>query len=175
MSIGYISGGALDREGKERAEDVDICASSSGAIVLVRKRQVKVVASQLIRRCDPAETPGGVSPVRSRSEVGQLPRVGGNRLSGNFTGPNGAILFDRSDFRVGTQIVQIIVGELSGVTIDEFVLVDDVAWGGRDFDFGGVDVGSERHPLLEGDDVTARDGAFSLRNSEEGCHWGKVP
>jgi len=74
-----VSGGALDREGKEHANDIDNCAGPSGAIVLVREVQVLVTAGQLVQRCDPAKTPGGVSPVKNLSE-GQFSRVrGGER------------------------------------------------------------------------------------------------
>ena len=75
---------------------------------------------------------------------------------------------------MGAQIVQVILGELSGVAVDETELVGDVACGGRDFGLGGANVGSERRLPLEGNDVPAGDGVFSLRNSEEGSHRGKV-
>ena len=42
-----VSGGALDREGKEHTEDVDVYATPSGALVLVLKGQVGVIAGQL--------------------------------------------------------------------------------------------------------------------------------
>ena len=63
-----VSGGASDREGKKDTNDVDICAFPSGAIVLVLKVQVLVIAGQFHLRCDPTEAPGGVSPVKGRSE-----------------------------------------------------------------------------------------------------------
>ena len=87
---------------------------------------------------------------------------------------NGAVLFDRSDLRVGAQIVQVILGELSGVTIDETVLVGDVARGGRDFALDGANVGGEGSLPLEGDDVPSSDRFFGFRNGEKGGHWGKV-
>ena len=67
----------------------------------------------------------------------------------------GTVLFDRIDIRVGAQIIQGFVGELSGVTVDEAELVGDIAR-------GGANVGSERHPRLEGNDVSAGDGFFLL-------------
>ena len=93
-----------------------------------------------------------------------------NGLSELIADSKDTVLFDRSDVRVGTQIVQVIVRELSGVTVDEAELVGDIACGGRDAGLGGADVGGERHLVLEGDDVPARDGVFSLRNSEKGGH-----
>ena len=54
------SGSASDREGKERADrggDVDGLATLSGAIVLVRKGQVKVTTVKLVHRWYPAKTP----------------------------------------------------------------------------------------------------------------------
>ena len=94
-------------------------------------------------------------------------RVSGrdNGLSDILADLNDTVLFDRSDIRVGTQIVQVIVGELSSVTVDEAVLVSDTACGGRDGGLDGANVGSKRHVILEGNDIPARDGVFSLRNS----------
>ena len=76
---------------------------------------------------------------------------------------------------MGAQIVQVLVGEFSGITVDEVELVGDVACGGRDAGLGGADVGSKRHAILEGNDITARDSVFSLRNSERGSHLEKIP
>ena len=76
---------------------------------------------------------------------------------------------------MGAQIVQVIVGELSSITVDEVELVGDIACGGRDGGLGGTDVGSKRHAVLEGDDIAARDRVFSLRNSERGRHLEKIP
>jgi len=45
-----MSGGVLDREGKEHTEDVDSYATPSGAIVLVLKVQAGVFAGQLFVR-----------------------------------------------------------------------------------------------------------------------------
>ena len=103
-------------------------------------------------------------------------RVSGkeNRLGGLIAEPSVTVLFDRSDLRVGTQIVQVVVGELSGITVDEVVLVGDIACAGRDGGLGGADVGSKRHAVLEGNDIPAGDGVFSFRNSEKGGHWEKV-
>ena len=42
--------GWLDHEGKKHTDDVDICAASSGAIVLVRECQIMVIADQLLLR-----------------------------------------------------------------------------------------------------------------------------
>ena len=97
-----------------------------------------------------------------------------NRLGGLIAEPSVTVLFDRSDLRVGTQIVQVIVGELSGVTVDEAVLVSDIACAGCDGSLSGADVVSKRHVVLEGNNVTARDGVFSFGNSEEGGHWEKI-
>jgi len=77
------------------------------------------------------------------------------------------VLFDRSDIRVGTQIVQVLVGELSGVAVDEAELVGDIACSGRDAGLNRANVGSKGHLILEGNDIPARDGFFSLRNSEK--------
>jgi len=77
------------------------------------------------------------------------------------------VLFDRIDLRVGAQIVQIAVGELSGVTVDGAKLVGDIHW-------GGANVGSERHLRFEGNDIPAGDGLFGFRNSEKGGHRGRV-
>jgi len=85
-----------------------------------------------------------------------------------------AVLFDRSDIWVGKQVVQVLVGELSGVTVDKVEFVRDIACAGRDAGLGGAKVGSERHVVLEGNDIPARDGFFSLRNGEKGGHWGSV-
>ena len=87
---------------------------------------------------------------------------------------NGAIFFDRIDLRVGAQIVQVFRRELSGVTVDDIELVSDVAWGGRDAGLGGANVGSERHILLEGNDVPARDGFLGFGNNKKGGHWERV-
>ena len=76
---------------------------------------------------------------------------------------------------MGAQIVQVIVSELSGITIDEVELVGNIACGGCDAGLGGADVGSKRHVVLEGNDIPARDGVFSLRNSERGGHLEKIP
>ena len=73
---------------------------------------------------------------------------------------------------MGAQIVQVIVGELSGVTVDEAVLVGDIAWGGLDFGLGGANVGRKRHLLFEGDDISSGDGLFGFRNGKKGGHWG---
>ena len=94
---------------------------------------------------------------------------------------NGAVLFDRIDLRVGAQIVQVFLGELSGVTVDDFELVNNVAWGGRDVGLGGRDVGlggadmgSERYIVLEGNDIPARDRFLGFGNSKKGGHWERV-
>ena len=63
-----MSGGVLDREGEEQTDDVDRYTFPRGAIVLVLKVQVLVIAGQFHLRCDPTEAPGGVSPVKGRSE-----------------------------------------------------------------------------------------------------------
>ena len=81
----------------------------------------------------------------------------GNGLSNQAAGLDDAVLFDRMDIRVAAQIVQVILGELSGVAVDDFVLVDDVTWGGRDAGLCGANVGSEGHILFEGDDIPAGD------------------
>jgi len=98
---------------------------------------------------------------------------GGNGLSNHSAGFDDAVLFDRSDFRVGKQVFQVIVGEISGVTVDDVELVGDVAVGGRDAGLGGANVGSKGHVLLEGDDVSAGDRVLGLVNSEDGghCEW----
>ena len=75
---------------------------------------------------------------------------------------------------MGAQIVQVFLGEFSGITVDEAELVGDVAWGGLDDGLGGTDVGSKRHTLLEGDDVPARDSFLGFRNGESGGHCRKV-
>ena len=98
----------------------------------------------------------------------------GNGLSDHGAGLNYAVLFDRSNLRVGAQIVQVILGELSGVTVDDVELVSDVAWGGRDAGLGGANVGSEGHILLEGDDVPAGGGFLGFGNGKEGGHCGEV-
>ena len=98
---------------------------------------------------------------------------GGNRLS-LIAGLAGAILFDRIDLRVGAQFVQVILAEISGVTVDQAEVVGDVAWGGRDTGFDRANVGSKRHILLEGDDILARDSFLGFGNSEKGGHWRKV-
>jgi len=59
-----------DREGNEETNDVDVCAFPSGTIILVLEVQVMVTAGQFDLRCNPAEAPGGVSPVKSPSELG---------------------------------------------------------------------------------------------------------
>ena len=97
-----------------------------------------------------------------------------NGLSDRIANLKDTVLFDRSDIRVGTQVVQVIVRELSGVTVDEAELVGDVARGGRDAGLGGADVGSKRHLILEGDEIPARDGFFSFRNCEKGGHLEKL-
>ena len=96
-----------------------------------------------------------------------------NILSLGGEGVGDTVLFDRSDIRVGTQLVQVIDGELSGITVDDVELVCDLAWGGHDLALDGVDVGSTRGTLLEGDDVPAGDGIRNLRNGEEGGGRGK--
>jgi len=105
-----------------------------------------------------------------------LLRVNGreNLLGGLIAEPTDTVLFDRIDIRVGTQVVQVVVSEISGVTVDEVELMSDVACGGRDVGLGGADVGSKRHLIFEGNDIPARDGFFSLRNSEKGGHLEKV-
>ena len=65
-----MSDGTSDREGKENTDDVDVYALPSATLVLVLEVQVVVTASQFHRRRDPAEAPGGISPVESRSEFG---------------------------------------------------------------------------------------------------------
>ena len=87
---------------------------------------------------------------------------------------NDTVLFDRSDIWVCTQVVQVLVGELSSVTVDEVELVGDIACSGRDAGLDRANVGSEGHLILEGNDIPARDGFFSLRNSEKGGHLEKV-
>ena len=87
---------------------------------------------------------------------------------------NGAVLFDRIDVRVGAQSVQVFLGELSGVTVDDVELVDDVAWGGFNTGLGGADMGSERDIVLEGNDIPARDRFFGFGNSKKGGHWERV-
>ena len=164
-----VSGGASDREGKEHADDVDIRALPSATLVLVCVLQFVVFAGQLLLGCDPTETPGGVGPVRSRLEIGQFVEGETDGLS-HEAGFGDTVLFDRSDLRVGAQMLQVIVREFPGVTVDEFVLVGDIAWGGLDFGFGGVDVGLERRLLLEGNDVPSWDGFFGFGNGEKGGH-----
>ena len=65
-----VSGGASEREGKKDTNEVDIYAFPSATIILVLEVQVMVIAGQFYLRCDPAEAPGGVSPVKSLSELG---------------------------------------------------------------------------------------------------------
>ena len=101
--------------------------------------------------------------------------MGEDALSNHPAGLNDAVLFDRIDLLVGAQRHQLIPGELSGVTVDEVELMNDIAWGGCNFALGRANVGSERHPLLEGNDVTARDGFSGFSYSEKGGHWGTVP
>ena len=60
-----------------------------------------------------------------------------------ITGFTDAVLFDRIDLRVGTQIVQVTLEELSGVTVDGAEFVGDVACGGRDAGLGRANVGRE--------------------------------
>ena len=98
----------------------------------------------------------------------------GNLLSGLVAEPTDAVLFDRSDIRVGTQIVQVVVGELSDVTVDEVELVGDIACAGCDAGLGGANMGSKRHVILEGNDIPARNGVFDMRNGEKGGHLEKV-
>ena len=115
------------------------------------------------------------------SEVGQnsaslLGRVG-DELSDHSVnaGLNGAVLFDRVDLRIGAQIIQVILGEFSGVSVDDVELVGDVARGGRDAGLGGANVGSKRHTLLECNNILARDSFLGFGNSKKGGHWRKVP
>jgi len=72
---------------------------------------------------------------------------------------------------VGAQIVQVFLGEIASIAVDEAELMGDVTWGGRDFVLGGANVGGERYLPLEGNDVPAGDGIFSFGNGEEGSHF----
>jgi len=58
------------------------------------------------------------------------------------------VLFDQIDFRVGAQRVQVMVGEDSGVAVDDAELMGDVAIGGREAAPHGADMGGERNPPL---------------------------
>ena len=162
----------MGRMGREPTDDVDSHAFPSGAVVLVREFQVVVVAGQLLHRRDPAKTPRGVSPVKFGWGSISLFEVSArkNGLSDRTADLKDTVLFDRRDVRIGTQIVQVIVRELSGVPVDEAVFVRDVARGGRDAGLDRANVGSKRHALLEGDDVLARDRIFGLRDCEKGGH-----
>ena len=73
------------------------------------------------------------------------------------------VLFNRIDIRMGAQIVQVILGELPGVTVDEVEHMGDIVC-------AGANVRSERHLRLEGNDVPAGDGFFGFINSEKGGH-----
>jgi len=97
-----------------------------------------------------------------------------NRLSSLVAEPTVTVLFDRGDIRVGTQVVQVVVSELSSVTVDEVELVSDIAVAGRNGGLGGANVGSKRHVLLEGNDIPAGNGVFGFRNSEKGGHLEEV-
>jgi len=97
-----------------------------------------------------------------------------NRLSSLAAEPTVTVLFDRSDIRVGTQVVQVVVGELSGVTVDEVELVNDIAVAGRDGGLGRANVGSERHVLLKGNNIPSGNGVFGFRNSEKGGHLEEI-
>ena len=72
-----MRGGALVHEGKERTDDVDIYATPSRGVVIVRVGQGMVIAGQLDRRRDPAKTPGRVGPVKNLSQSCHLARAGG--------------------------------------------------------------------------------------------------
>ena len=98
---------------------------------------------------------------------------GGDGLSLIEGGVSHTVLFDRSYIRVGTQIVQVVDRELSGITVDEVELMSDLAWGGPDVALDGVDVDSKGHATLEGNDVPARDAIPNLRNGEKGRGCGK--
>ena len=114
---------------------------------------------------------------RSCQRLVSLVQVSGREdgLSDLIANLKDAVLFDRSDLWVGTQIVQVIVGEFSGVAVDEIVLVGDIACGSRNAGLDGAKMGSKRHVVLEGDDIPARDGFFSLRDGEKGGHRERVP
>jgi len=75
---------------------------------------------------------------------------------------------------MGTEVVQVVVGEVSCVTVDELELVSDIAVAGRDAGLGGANVGSKRHVLPEGNDVPARGGFFGFGNGEKGGHLEEV-
>ena len=83
-------------------------------------------------------------------------------------GARDAILFDRIDIRVGTQLAQVFGGEISGVTADEVVLMGNIALTGREAVLGGGKMGSKRHSPLEENDVSARDGVGNAGNSDGG-------
>jgi len=82
-------------------------------------------------------------------------------------GARDTILFDQFDIRVGTQPVQVIGGELSGVTADEVELMGDVALGRCEVGSEGGEVDSKRHPSLEDDDVPARGRVGNVRDGEK--------
>jgi len=90
-------------------------------------------------------------------------------------GLNGAVFLDRFDLGVSAQIVQVLLGELSSITVDDVEPVSDVAWGGRDAGLGRDNVGSERHILLEGNNIPSRDGFLGFGNGKKGGHCGRVP
>ena len=78
-----------------------------------------------------------------------------------MTEASDTVLFDGVDLRVGTQNVQVGLGEGSGVAIDDLEVMGDVAIGLLDVLFDGVGVDSERNTLLDGNDIPARDGFLS--------------
>lgn len=83
------------------------------------------------------------------------------------------VFFNPSDIRVGTQLVQVISGEFSSVTVDDVELIGNLAWGRRELVSDRTDVGGTGSTLLEGDNISAGDGIRNLRNSEEGGGSGK--
>ena len=72
-----VDGDAFDREREEHTDDVDIYTMPSATLILVLEVQVMVTAGQFHLRCDPAEAPGSVSPVKSLSELCKPARVSG--------------------------------------------------------------------------------------------------
>lgn len=85
------------REGQEHTDDIDCCAASSSAVVLVLKVQGGVTGSaQLLLGGDPSETPGSIISVEGRSEFHQLPQAKGevDTLSPGGEGVGDTILFD---------------------------------------------------------------------------------